>query len=65
MCFIDLMKEYDSVDRALLWAVLQRFGVPRSMLAKIHQFHDGMRACIRLDDGKRLEWFCVDQGRPQ
>ena len=42
MCFIDLTKAYDSVDRTLLWDVLARFGVPPRMLAVIRQFHDGM-----------------------
>ena len=28
ICFIDLTKAYDSVDRAFLWTVLARFGVP-------------------------------------
>ena len=51
LCFIDLTKAYDSVDRTLLWAVLVRFCVPVRMLAFIRQFHDGMQACVRLDDG--------------
>ena len=46
MCFIDLQKAYDTVDRTLLWKVLTRIGVPPQMIAVIQQFHDGMRACV-------------------
>ena len=43
MCFIDLQKAYDTVDRTLLWQVLTRIGVPPQIIAVIRQFHDGMR----------------------
>ena len=46
MCFVGVTKAYDSVDRALLCAVLARFGIPPSMFAVIRQFHDDMRACV-------------------
>ncbi|CAM9725966.1 unnamed protein product, partial [Sphacelaria rigidula] len=49
MCFIDLQKAYDSVDRTLLWEVLARFGVPSRMITIIRTFHDGMRARVQLD----------------
>ena len=65
MCFIDLQKAYDSVDRELLWVVLARFGVPEKMLTVIRQFHEGMRARVRTDDGERSKWFDVTQGLRQ
>ena len=62
VCFIDLTKAYDSVDRTPLWTALARFGVPQNMMSVIHQFHDGMRACVRLDDRVCSRWFAVEQG---
>ena len=61
VCFIDLTKAYDSVDRTLLWTVLARFGVPQIMISVIRQFHDGMRACVRLDDRLCSRWFAVER----
>ena len=65
MCFVDLQKAYDSVDRELLWKVLTRAGVPSVMVDVIHQFHDGMCARVRMDDGELSEWFEVTQGLRQ
>ena len=55
MCVIDLPKAHDSVDRELLWVVLARFGVPEKRLTVIRQFHEGMRARMRRDDGEHSE----------
>ena len=60
-CFIDLQKAYDTVDRTLLWQVLTRI----DMIAVIRQLHDGMRACVRPDDGVCSDWFEVEQGLRQ
>ena len=65
MCFIDLQKAYDTIDRTLLWQVLTRIGVPPQMIAVIRQFHDGMRACVRPNDGVCSDWFEVEQGLRQ
>ena len=65
ICFIDLAKAYDSVDRVLLWEVLARFGVPPRMIKVIRMFHDGMRARVQLDDGDFSAWFNVCQGLRQ
>ena len=35
------------------------------MILVIHQFHDGIRACVRLDDRVCSGWFAVEQGLRQ
>ena len=65
MCFIDVQKAYDTVDRTLLWQVLTRIGVPPQMIAVIQQLHDGRRACVRPDDGVCSDWFEMEQGLRQ
>ena len=60
--FINLTKAYDSVDQTLLRTVLARFGVPQNEISVIRQFHDGMRACVRLDDRVYSGWLAVKQG---
>ena len=60
LCFIDLQKAYDTIDRNLLWQVLTHIGESPQIIAVIQQFHDGMRACVRPDDGVRSDWFEVE-----
>ena len=47
VCFIDLTKAYDPVDRTLLKTVLARFGVPQNMISVVRQLHGIMRAARR------------------
>ena len=35
------------------------------MIEVIRQFHHGMRACVRSDDGRCSEWFEMAQGLRQ
>ena len=65
MCFIDLQKAYDTVDRTLLWHALTRIGVRPQMITVIQQFHDGMRAYRLADDVVCLDWFELKQGLRQ
>ena len=62
MCFVDLRKTHDSVDREHLWQVLIRAGIPHGMIAMVRQFHDGMQARARMDGGELSEWFEVTRG---
>ena len=61
MCFINLQKAYDTVDRTLLWQVLTHIGVPPQMIAVVQKLHDGVRAFVRPDDGVCLDRFEVEQ----
>ena len=65
VCVIDLNRAYNSVDRTLLWTVLACFGVPQNMISVIRQFHNGMRACVRLDNRVYSRWFAVEKGLRQ
>ena len=65
VCFNDLTKAYDAVDRTLLWKLFARFGVPQKTISVIRQFHDDMRACVRLDDRMCSGWFAVEQSLRQ
>ena len=62
MCFSNLQKAYDTVDRTILSQVLPRIGIPPQMLAVIRQFHDRMKACVRPGNGVYSDWFEVEQG---
>ena len=55
MCFIELEKAYDSVDRQLLWEVLTRFGEEAKILTVIRKFNG-------TDDGELSEGYAVTQG---
>ena len=55
MFFVDLKMAYSSVDRERRWVVLARFRVPETMLIIISQFHGGMRARVRTNDGEHHE----------
>ena len=63
--FIDLLKLYDAVDRALLGEVLTPSGVPTENLTILGNLHEGMRARVRTDDGGHLERYDNTEGLRQ
>ena len=62
--FIDLKKAYDSVPRNALWRVLEKIGVPPTMLQIIKSFHEGMKADVRVGDAP-TDSFEVQNGLRQ
>ena len=48
LCFIDLKKAYDSVNRDSLWRILQHsYQLPEKLLSIIRALHDGSYAVVR------------------
>ena len=47
ICFIDLRKAYDSINREALWSILQFYHLPAKLISVIQAVHDGSRAVVR------------------
>ncbi len=46
IAFIDQAKAFDTIDRQVLWVILEKFGVPPRFLDILQQFHVGMQARV-------------------
>jgi len=61
MCFIDLRKAYDSVDREALWHVLKVYGIPDKLIGLLRDLHEGTVAAVKWR-GNVSDWFEVRTG---
>ena len=50
-CFVDLIKAYDSVDRAALIAVLRSYGVPNQLVNLVGELYTETKCCVRTAEG--------------
>ena len=64
IAFIDLSKAFDTVDRGMLWDVLERFGCPLKFVNVVRSFHDGMMATVVIG-GEETDAFEVGVGVKQ
>ena len=64
IAFIDLAKAFDSVDRCLLWKILEKCGCPPKIIDIIQQLHDGMNVRVKIS-GDLSEPFAVTRGVKQ
>ena len=64
IAFIDLAKAFDSVNRDLLWLVLQKFGCPEKFIRILRLFHDNMEATVTAN-GCTSEPFAIKSGVKQ
>ena len=64
VAFIDLAKAFDTVNRELLWQILERFGTPPKFLTVLKKLHEGMLATV-LAYGERSDPFTINVGVKQ
>ena len=62
--FVDNTKAYDLVNRELLWAILEKRGVPPKLLQLIKQMHIGARGKVKFQ-GSFSEEFDLMNGLMQ
>ena len=57
LCFIDLSKAYDSVNREALMAVLRKYGVPTHTVSLVEQMYAGTWCQVKMEGevSERLE----------
>ena len=61
ICFVDLKKAYDSVNREALWRILESMGVPKKIVDLLADLHDGTAACVK-GFGRLSNWFPIKTG---
>ncbi len=63
--FIDLAKAFYTIDRQVLWVILEKFGVPPRFLDILQQFHIGMLARVIVGTSQSASFpvqvgVCID-----
>jgi reverse transcriptase-like protein len=64
MCFVDLRKAYDSVNRELLWTVMKEYGVSEKIVKILQSLYDNTRAQVRVK-GELSEYLSLKTGVKQ
>ena len=59
ICFIDLKKAFDSVDRNLLWYKLLCYGINDNLLEILKVLYSRVNYCLEIN-GTGTEWFAVN-----
>jgi hypothetical protein len=61
LCFIDIQKAYDSVNRDLLWKICQHYGLTDKIIRLLKLIYKNIRAKVRIN-GELSESFIIETG---
>ena len=58
---VDLKKAYDNVDREMMWSVLEKYSISRSLVKAVRSMYVNCEACVKVQGGIS-DWFQVEKG---
>ncbi|RUS71656.1 hypothetical protein EGW08_020580 [Elysia chlorotica] len=61
MTFVDFQKAFDSVDREVIWKLMQYYGIPHKFINIIRRLYENS-TCQVIHDGKLTDPFKVETG---
>ena len=61
MCFIDIQKAYDSVNRDLLWKICKSYGLTDKIVNLLKMLHNNSKAKVRIN-GQLSDSFDIETG---
>ena len=64
LCFLDIQKAYDSVNRALLWTICKHYGLTDKIVRLLQLLHKDSKACVRVN-GELSDTFDIQTGVQQ
>ena len=64
VCFVDMRKAFDTVQRNLLWYKLSKAGVRGKFLSALQSLYDNVSCTVRVND-QFTPWFKVNAGVKQ
>ncbi|CAF1203414.1 unnamed protein product [Adineta steineri] len=64
MCFIDITKAYDSVNRDLLWRVCRKYGISEKLVNLFKMLYKNSKAKVKIE-GELSDSFLIETGVQQ
>ncbi|CAF4074483.1 unnamed protein product [Adineta steineri] len=61
LCFIDITKAYDSVNRNLLWKVCRKYGISEKLVNLLKMLYKNSKAKVRIE-GEVSDSFLIETG---
>ncbi|CAF3911944.1 unnamed protein product [Rotaria magnacalcarata] len=61
MCFIDITKAYDSVNRELLWKICRQYGISEKLVNLLKMLHTNSKAKVKVN-GEFSDSFEINNG---